>query len=105
MANLSLHYFNMEKTREIFDEIYEVLEKGGLFIGRMNSDKNAYVNDNYIEMEKDFYYDPVKEQHKRLFNKEQFDILTKQWNIVVLNESVTTRKRRKKYTWEFILQK
>ncbi len=104
-ANLSLHYFNMEKTREIFDEIYEVLEKGGLFIGRMNSDKNAYVNDNYIEMEKDFYYDPVKEQHKRLFNKEQFDILTKQWNIVVLNESVTTRKRRKKYTWEFILQK
>ena len=62
----------------------------------MNSDKNAYVNDNYIEMEKDFYYDPVKEQ---------FDILTKQWNIVVLNESVTTRKRRKKYTWEFILQK
>ena len=56
-------------------------------------------------MQKDFYYDPVKEQHKRLFNKEQFDILTKQWNIVVLNESVTTRKRRKKYTWEFILQK
>ena len=104
-ANLSLHYFNMEKTKEIFDGIYEVLEKGGLFIGRMNSDKNAYVNDNYIEMEKDFYYDPVKEQHKRLFNKEQFDILTKQWNIVVLNESVTTRKRRKKYTWEFILQK
>jgi len=104
-ANLSLHYFDMEKTKEIFDEIYEVLEKGGLFIGRMNSDKNAYVNDNYIEMEKDFYYDPIKEQHKRLFNQEQFDILTKQWNIVVLNESVTTRKRRKKYTWEFILQK
>ena len=51
-ANLSLHYFDMEKTKEIFDEIYEVLEKGGLFIGRMNSDKNAYVNDNYIEMEK-----------------------------------------------------
>ena len=42
-ANLSLHYFNMEKTKEIFDGIYEVLEKGGLFIGRMNSDKNAYV--------------------------------------------------------------
>lgn len=104
-ANLSLHYFDMEKTKEIFDEIYEVLEKGGLFIGRMNSDKNAYVNDNYIEMEKDFYYDPIKEQHKRLFNQEQFDILTKQWSVVVLNEDVTTRKGRKKYTWEFILQK
>ena len=53
-ANLSLHYFNMEKTKEIFDGIYEVLEKGGLFIGRMNSDKNAYVNDNYIEMKRTF---------------------------------------------------
>ena len=53
-ANLSLHYFDMEKTKEIFDEIYEVLEKGGLFIGRMNSDKNAYVNDNYIEMKRTF---------------------------------------------------
>ena len=44
----------MEKTKEIFDGIYEVLEKGGLFIGRMNSDKNAYVNDNYIEMKRTF---------------------------------------------------
>ena len=56
-------------------------------------------------MEKDFYYDPVKEQHKRLFNQEQFDKLTKNWNVIILNENETTRKGRKKYTWEFILQK
>lgn len=104
-ANLSLHYFDMNKTIEIFDEIYKILEIGGLFIGRMNSDKNGYVNDDYVEIEKDFYYDPTKEQHKRLFNQEQFNKLTKKWNIIILNEDETIRKGRKKYTWEFILKK
>lgn len=104
-ANLSLHYFDMNKTIKIFDEIYEILENGGLFIGRMNSDKNGYVNGDYIKIEKDFYYDPIKKQHKRLFNQEQFDILTKKWNVIILNDDETIRKGRKKYTWEFILQK
>ncbi len=104
-ADLSLHYFDMNKTIEIFDEIYKILETEGLFIGRMNSDKNEYINDDYIEIEKDFYYDPKKEQHKRLFNQEQFDILTKRWNIIILNEDETTRRGRKKYIWEFIFRK
>lgn len=104
-ANLSLHYFDMNKTIKIFDEIYEILENDGLFIGRMNSDKNEYVNEDYIELEKDFYYDPIKKQHKRLFNQEQFNKLTKNWNVIILNEDETIRKGRKKYTWEFILQK
>ena len=95
----------MNKTMEIFDSIYKTLERGGLFIGRVNSDKNEYVNDDYIKVEENFYYNPVKEQHKRLFNQEQFDKLTKNWNVIILNENETTRKGRKKYTWEFILQK
>lgn len=104
-ANLSLHYFDMEKTKEIFDNIYRILEAGGMLVGRMNSDKNNYFNDNCIELEKNFYYDQVNLHHKRLFNQEQFDMLTPKWKIIVLKEDETIRKGRKKYTWEFILQK
>ncbi len=104
-ANLSLHYFMMDKTIEIFDDIYRVLKPGGLFIGRMNSDKNNYVNDNCENLEENFYYDKVTKRHRRLFNKKQFDILTKKWNVVVLNEDETVRLGNKKYTWEFILRK
>lgn len=104
-ANLSFHYFDMEKTIEIFDSIYNILELGGLFVGRVNSNKNEYVNDSFVEIEENFYYDSVKEQHKRLFNQEQFNVLTKKWKIIVLKEDETIRKGRKKYTWEFILQK
>lgn len=103
-ANLSIHYFNMETTIKIFNEIYRVLKPNGLFIGRVNSDKNeTYVKETTKEIEKDFYFD--YDRYYRLFNKEQFDILTKNWNIVILNENITVRLDRKKALWEFILRK
>ncbi len=103
-ANLSIHYFNMETTIEIFNEIYRVLKPNGLFIGRMNSDKNdEYIKETTKEIEKDFYYDYGR--YFRLFNKEQFDRLTKGWRIIVLNEDITVRLDRKKALWEFILEK
>ena len=103
-ANLSIHYFNMETTIKIFNEIYRVLKPNGLFIGRMNSDKNdEYIKETTKEIEKDFYYDYGR--YFRLFNKEQFDMLTKGWRIIVLNEDITVRLDRKKALWEFILEK
>lgn len=103
-ANLSIHYFDMKNTIKIFNEIHRVLTPKGLFIGRVNSDKNdGYINKTTQEIEKNFYYEDGK--YKRLFNKEQFDILTRDWNIIALNEDITVRLNRKKALWEFILQK
>ena len=45
------------------------------------------------------------EKYFRLFNKEQFDILSKNWKIIVLNEDIITRVNKKKVLWEFIFQK
>ncbi|MCI8361878.1 MAG: class I SAM-dependent methyltransferase [Clostridia bacterium] len=103
-ANLSIHYFSMENTIKIFNEIRRVLKPNGLFVGRVNSDKNeGYIQENTKEIEKNFYYEDGR--YRRLFNKEQFDTLTKDWNVIVLNEDVTIRLGRKKALWEFILQK
>ena len=103
-ANLSIHYFDMKNTIKIFNEIYRVLQKKGLFIGRVNSDKNEeYIKETTKEIEKNFYYDYGR--YFRLFNKEQFEILTKQWNVILLNENVTVRLNKKKALWEFILEK
>lgn len=104
-ANLSLHYFTIDKTKEIFEEIRRILKPGGLFIGRMNSDKNNYVNEDTQIIEENLYYEPKTNKYRRLFNQEQFDILTPNWNIIILNEDETIRAGYKKYTWEFILKK
>lgn len=103
-ANLSIHYFNMKDTIEIFKEIYRVLKPNGLFIGRVNSDQNEdYVKETTKEIEKNFYYD--YDRYYRLFNKEQFDIFTKDWKVISLNENITVRLDRRKALWEFILKK
>lgn len=103
-ANLSIHYFDMKNTIEIFNEINRILEPNGIFVGRVNSDKNEeYIKEDTQEIEKNFYY--MNGRYKRLFDKEQFDILTKDWKIIALNESITVRKGRKKALWEFILEK
>ena len=104
-ANLSLHYFMMEKTKEIFKEIKRILKPSGLFIGRMNSTKNDYVNPNSKEIEKNFYYDTSNGKYSRLFDKEQLALLFKDWNIIALKEAETVRLERKKCIWEFIVQK
>ncbi len=103
-ANLSIHYFDIKNTIKIFNEIHKVLTPNGLFIGRVNSDKNErYIQENTKEIEKNFYYEDGR--YRRLFNKEQFDVLTKEWNIIIWNEDVTDRLGRKKALWEFILEK
>lgn len=104
-ANLSLHYFKMAQTKEIFEDIYRILVKDGLLIGRMNSNKNDYVEPHFQEIEKNFYYDPLNGKHSRLFSKKQFDELTSKWKVILLKENETIRRERKKYTWEFIFQK
>lgn len=103
-ANLSIHYFSMENTIKIFNEIRRVLKPNGLFVGRVNSDKNEdYIQEDTKKIEKDFYY--INGIYKRLFNKEQFDILTKDWKVLVLNENIIVRLNKKKALWEFILEK
>lgn len=103
-ANLSIHYFSMENTIKIFNEIRRVLNPNGLFVGRVNSDKNEdYIQEDTKKIEKDFYY--INGIYKRLFNKEQFNILTKEWKVLALNENIIVRLNKKKALWEFILQK
>ena len=95
----------MDKTKEIFEEIRRILKPGGLFIGRMNSDKNNYVNEDTQIIEENLYYEPKINKYRRLFNQKQFDELTPNWNIIILNEDETIRAGYKKYTGEFILKK
>ena len=94
----------MKDTIRIFNEINRILTPNGILIGRVNSDKNErYIREETKVIEDNYYYD--FEKYFRLFNKEQFDILSKNWKIIVLNEDIITRVNKKKVLWEFIFQK
>ena len=103
-ADLSIHYFCTKDTIRIFNEINRILTPNGILIGRVNSDKNeGYIREETKVIEDNYYYD--FEKYFRLFNKEQFDILSENWKIIILNEDIITRVDKKKVLWEFIFQK
>lgn len=105
-ANLSIQYFKMDKTKEIFEEIRRVLKPGGIFIGRVNSTKNNYIKlYNLKEVEKNLYYDKEYNKYTRLYSKEDLEELTKRFKVLHLEETSTIRLEKTKYIWEFILKK
>lgn len=105
-ANLSIQYFKIEKTKEIFEEIRRILKPGGIFIGRINSTKNNYIKlYNLKEVEKNLYYDKEYNKYTRLYTLEDIKELTKKFKILHLEETSTIRLNKTKYIWEFILKK
>ena len=105
-AILSIQYFKIEKTKEIFEEIRRILKPGGIFIGRINSTKNNYIKlYNLKEVEKNLYYDKEYNKYTRLYTLEDIKELTKKFKILHLEETSTIRLNKTKYIWEFILKK
>lgn len=91
IADISLHYFNEEKTKNIMNEIKRILNKNGLLICRVSS-----INDKYYgagsgtEIEKRFYDHGSYAQ--RYFNE---DDLNKFFSIIgkfTFVEKAMTRK-------------
>lgn len=104
IADLSLHYFNFEKTRYIISEIYRVLKNGGYLIGRVNSANDKYhIPEHAIVLEKNFYYDG--DINKRFFEENDFKDFFKDFEVLSLGEKHMERYEKTKILWEFCLKK
>lgn len=104
IADLSLHYFNDETTKNIIREIKRVLKSDGRLIGRVNS-----INDlNYgagsgQEIEKNFYL--TEEGYKRFFNEEDIRCYFKEFAIEVCAEKSVMKYGNEKKSFEFVVTK
>lgn len=103
VADLCLHYFSNEDTIKILNELKRVLRNDGHLIFRVNS-----VNDvNHGAMQgirlEDHYFE-VEGMRKRFFDRDDFNIFFKDWNIVDINEDVMTRYTKPKILWKGLVQ-
>lgn len=104
IADLSLHYFDTEKTKYIISEIYRVLKSGGYLIGRVNSTNDKYhIPVNAKVLEKNFYYDG--EIYKKFFEGKEFKELFENFKILSLEEKHMDRYEKPKTLWEFCIKK
>lgn len=100
-ANLSIHFFSIEETLKLLDEIYRILKPNGYFIGSVNSTSAyEYIKNHVVEIEENYY--DSNGRSVRLFNESQFDFFFKNFDRVILNEVVEFRFNKQKNMWEFI---
>ena len=104
IADLSLHYFNSETTKYIFDEIYRVLKVNGYLIARVNSaNDKLHIPNNSQEIEKNFFYDG--NIYKKFFEKEDFKLLFQNFEICNIEEKYMYRYEKPKILGEFCIKK
>lgn len=103
IAELSLHYFSEETTKNIMKEIKRVLKPEGHLIARVNS-----INDmNYgagsgEAIEKNFYL--TKDGYKRFFGEEDIQYYFRDFAIEVCEEKSILRYGNEKRAFEFVVR-
>lgn len=90
-AHLSLHYFDLERTKDLFSEIYRILKSGGVFAFLVNSVHDPEAAEGQ-EIEPNFY--KMRDMDKRFFDMSLAQELTKSFEVVVLDEKGTSYKDR-----------
>jgi len=104
IADLCLHYFNEVTTQFLFDEIYRVLTPNGYLIARVNSTNDKQHIPNVAEeIENNFYYDG--KIYKKFFEKDDFEVLLRNFEICHLEEKDMSRYEKPKVLWEICVKK
>ncbi len=103
-ANLSIHFFSEEETKNSLLEIKRILRLGGLFIGSVNSTSAyEYIKDHVVEIEENFYNSNGRTV--RLWDEKSFQKFFKDFKKLSLNEVIEERFNKQKNKWEFVYKK
>lgn len=101
IADLSLHYFEWDLTKQIEREIKRILKNDGIIVARFNSDKDyGFGADNGKILEHGLRL--VNGRIKRFFSKNDIDELFTNWEIICKRENTTERYLKAKTYWEFV---
>ena len=103
-ANLSIHYFSDQITKNLINEIKRILKKDGLFIGSVNGIEGyEKIKDTAIELENHYWVN--KNKYIRLFDKNDLVNYLKNFNILSIEEKETIRFEHKKNYLIFFCKK
>lgn len=103
-ANLSIHYFSDEATKNLMNEIKRILKSDGLFIGSVNGIQGLQnIKDTAEVIDHHFYLN--KGKYIRLFDKEDLREYLNIFNILKIDERETVRFGHKKNYIVFIVRK
>lgn len=94
IADLSLHYFTLDETKAVLNEINRVLAPNGLFLSRVNALVEDMSSQGYREIEKDYYV--VDGCKKRFFSIDSLAEIMNDFRIEKIYMQETTKYRSEK---------
>lgn len=101
-SHLALHYFGEKRTRELFDEIYDILKPGGVFATLTNTIEDPEVNQ-ATKIEEEFYENGGIQ--KRFFSTDSMAKFTLKFKTLLLDSHGETHKDEIKTLIRFVGQK
>lgn len=100
IADLSLHYFEAEDTKNILNEIKRVLRKDGILMFRVNSTKDVNHGAGEGEEIERHFYKMQDGMYKRFFDKEDIEYFFTDWKCLCIKEEQMTRYEKVKELWK-----
>ena len=97
VADLCLHYFPLQKTREIFTELHRVLAPGGWLFLRVNAREEYVPAPEDVRLDTDYYV--TRGCARRYFSKEELEALLSGFRIVRLQRDSTGKYGARKHMW------
>ncbi len=97
VADLCLHYFSAQKTREIFAELRRVLVPGGWLFLRVNAREEYVPEPGDVQIETDFYR--TRGCARRYFSQEALQTLLYGFRVARLCRNSTGKYGGRKHMW------
>ena len=97
VADLCLHYFPLQKTREIFAELHRVLAPGGWLFLRVNAREEYVPAPEDVRLDTDYYV--TRGCARRYFSKEELEALLSGFRVVRLQRDSTGKYGARKHMW------
>lgn len=107
VSNLSSHYFSSEKTAEIYADVHRVLKPGGIFLLRVNDDREYQINklNDTVEKLSKNYVLSSNGKRKHYFDTDDLKGCLSCFSNVVLDKGSFRCNGRKKYVLEAVAYK
>jgi ubiquinone/menaquinone biosynthesis C-methylase UbiE len=93
-AHLSVHYFDDKTTTKIFDKLYKMLKKNGLFLVKCKS-TNDIMYGKGKKIEDNLYI--LKSHIRRFFDKDYMKEKLKKFKILKIRETTSVYKRKSSF--------
>ena len=105
IADLCLHYFTEEVTKEIIAEIKRILKPNGVLLFRVNSIHDDKYILNSTEIAQDFIWQEKWKKSRRLFQEKSIRDFFSDWKIEKVKEEKMLRYEFTKIVWNCATRK